>query len=263
MKISIRTALGVILFVLSHAAAAVSFDCAKAKSIPEHLICSTPELSAADDQLKAVFDTARSLVVDKKQFAKETEEQWKWREKNCRDVQCVKSWYERQYRTLTALIASISGSGASSSTSSEAPVPVPTAPPAVSVVPPMDKPKEFIPTEIVRAYRENEIAAKMQFEGKPFPMVARVAVVGIDNDQQPYIGAFTNFPGTFLKIEASPNSEGFLATLHQWDVVHMTCIGEGLDDTGQHPIVMCGNFAFDAAKTQEMKRAYMPSPTNY
>ena len=108
MRISIPIALGAALLLLSHAVMAASFDCTKAKSIPEHLICDTPALSAADDQLSAEVGAARALVPDKQQFAKSLTAQWNWREKNCQDVECVKSWYARQHEALTKLIASLS-----------------------------------------------------------------------------------------------------------------------------------------------------------
>lgn len=80
-----------------------SFDCGKAKSIPEFLICHDPDLAASDRDLAAVYQQAKDAVVDKAAFTERVRKQWNFREKNCRDKECVASWYAYQKRVLTKI----------------------------------------------------------------------------------------------------------------------------------------------------------------
>jgi len=80
-----------------------SFDCSKAKSIPEYLICHDPDLAAADRDLAVVYRQAKDAVVDKAAFTERTRKQWNFREKNCRDKECLLSWYGYQKRVLTKI----------------------------------------------------------------------------------------------------------------------------------------------------------------
>ncbi|ENE5759145.1 hypothetical protein ABNN16_001103 [Salmonella enterica subsp. enterica serovar Braenderup] len=71
---------------------AVSFDCSKAKSYPEKLICKNSELSSMDDDLNAFYKEARNKFQNEKQFKKLTTELWNKREK-CTTEICVREWY--------------------------------------------------------------------------------------------------------------------------------------------------------------------------
>ncbi|MFU2067689.1 lysozyme inhibitor LprI family protein [Bordetella hinzii] len=73
-----------------------SFDCAKASSVPERLICATPSLSQADDEVKALFDLAKAKSSDKSAFVERARREWAERERTCRDVQCLSEWMTRQ-----------------------------------------------------------------------------------------------------------------------------------------------------------------------
>lgn len=84
------------LFLLINNAEAASFDCAKAKSTPEKLICSNQELSLLDDNLKVVFESAKAKSKDLTLFKEISRQQWNEREKSCRDYQCLKQWYLKQ-----------------------------------------------------------------------------------------------------------------------------------------------------------------------
>ncbi|WP_075122860.1 lysozyme inhibitor LprI family protein [Burkholderia paludis] len=80
-----------------------SFDCTKAKSIPEFLICHDPDLAASDRDLAATYQQAKDAVIDKTAFAERTRKQWNFREKNCRDKECLTSWYAYQKRVLAKI----------------------------------------------------------------------------------------------------------------------------------------------------------------
>ncbi|WP_409333782.1 lysozyme inhibitor LprI family protein [Burkholderia sp. Bp8963] len=80
-----------------------SFDCGKAKSIPEYLICHDPDLAASDRDLAVAYQQAKDAVVDKAAFTERVRKQWNFREKNCHDKECLASWYAYQKRVLTKI----------------------------------------------------------------------------------------------------------------------------------------------------------------
>lgn len=81
-----------------------SFDCNRAKSVPELLICGDDELASLDVELSGLLAQARQEASDKKRLAEETRTAWNWREKNCRDKECLLQWYaERKSAYLATL----------------------------------------------------------------------------------------------------------------------------------------------------------------
>ena len=70
-----------------------SFDCGKAKSTAEKLICSDADLSALDRELSNYYYQAKLISSDKSYFKKEHEAAWLKREKECLDKQCLFNWY--------------------------------------------------------------------------------------------------------------------------------------------------------------------------
>lgn len=90
---------------------ATSFDCTKAKSYSERLICSTPDISRMDDDLKLIWDNAKASYPDKTLFKNITRSLWNERE-TCSTEQCVRDWYTKAQKTYSML------SGGSNSSSS-------------------------------------------------------------------------------------------------------------------------------------------------
>lgn len=84
---------------------AAGFDCTKARSTNEKLICGDKELSALDDVLETLYTEARETVFDKKGLGVQKANEWKWREKNCDDKPCLLQWYARCTAQLRELIA--------------------------------------------------------------------------------------------------------------------------------------------------------------
>jgi|GEM_PF-4278822 len=82
---------------------ATSFDCSKATSVPQYLICHDPELAAADRDLSAIYQKARDAVRNKAALADRARQQWNFREKNCRDKTCLLSWYQYESATFDAI----------------------------------------------------------------------------------------------------------------------------------------------------------------
>ncbi|WP_150670662.1 hypothetical protein [Pandoraea anhela] len=70
-----------------------SFDCTKAQSNAERIICSDPQLASADVELAALFANARAAVSDQDTFRERARAAWRYREKNCHDRECLVRWY--------------------------------------------------------------------------------------------------------------------------------------------------------------------------
>lgn len=88
-----------LLFLLTTAQAA-SFDCRKAKTEVEKLICSNEELSKLDESLNEAY--LRTLHrTDIRQETIKSQRQWLEYERNaCQDVVCIKNAYETRIREL-------------------------------------------------------------------------------------------------------------------------------------------------------------------
>lgn len=70
-----------------------SFDCSKAQSKAETLICSDTELARLDRELSVLQMQAKSVTLDIAAFKKIATEEWRKREKSCFDRDCVLNWY--------------------------------------------------------------------------------------------------------------------------------------------------------------------------
>lgn len=86
---------------LAMAAQAASFDCAKASTNVERMICGNAELSKLDDELLAAYRTA---LQDETQadFTKHTQKLWMKLRNACSDVACVKDQYTARLTMLRA-----------------------------------------------------------------------------------------------------------------------------------------------------------------
>ncbi|HAT1515640.1 TPA: DUF4431 domain-containing protein [Morganella morganii] len=107
--------LAVGMLFIAGAANAVSFDCSKAYSNVEKLVCSTPSLSKADDELYVDYLQAKLVTGNSDEFKKIVRQNRKLREKNCETVECQLQWYSRS----TELYRNIAGSKSTSSPESD------------------------------------------------------------------------------------------------------------------------------------------------
>ncbi len=98
-----------------------SFDCTKARSHAEHLICTDPELAELDAALSALYEKARTVTADKAAFARQNRAEWKRREATCSDKQCLLDWYALRRSQLGAILAA-AGTGTSTTTTPSASV---------------------------------------------------------------------------------------------------------------------------------------------
>ena len=79
---------------------APSFDCRRARSVPEKMICSDAELARLDRELGRVFARARNATSDRAAFRRQQDHEWLRREATCRDRDCLLRWYEARREQL-------------------------------------------------------------------------------------------------------------------------------------------------------------------
>ncbi|MEX3930067.1 DUF4236 domain-containing protein [Paraburkholderia sp. BR10936] len=77
-----------------------SFDCSKARSDAEHLICSDAELAADDVKLASIYAKAKAAAADQVAFKERTRAEWNYREQTCHDRDCLSKWYADQKTAL-------------------------------------------------------------------------------------------------------------------------------------------------------------------
>lgn len=89
-------------FTFALSAQAASFDCAKASTKVEHIICDDPEISKLDDELSVAYKTAVQ-DEDEKQAKVIRQSQMKWMKyrNNCKVALCIKGAYEIRLTSLT------------------------------------------------------------------------------------------------------------------------------------------------------------------
>ena len=83
---------------------AASFDCSKAKSFAEKTICVDPTLSKRDDELKEIYDKAKSIYKNKNEFSDLTRGLWNERER-CTIYGCVSRWYDNAFVVYNSIIS--------------------------------------------------------------------------------------------------------------------------------------------------------------
>jgi len=94
------------LFLSVSSAHAASFDCTKANSQAEKLICRSPALSQADERLYQDYLQAKQATGNSAEFKKMTKANWKLREK-CTTTSCLSDWYTNssyQYHQISLKI---------------------------------------------------------------------------------------------------------------------------------------------------------------
>ncbi|WP_429347730.1 lysozyme inhibitor LprI family protein [Paraburkholderia sp. Clong3] len=95
-----------LLLAHPHANAA-SFDCQRGRSPAERMICGDAALSTLDDTLGQLYWKARRRVAQRRAFIDDSDSKWAWREANCRDAACLRTWYATRIDELQRLLASL------------------------------------------------------------------------------------------------------------------------------------------------------------
>jgi hypothetical protein len=79
-----------------------SFDCARARSVPEKIVCGDEELARQDRELGRLHARAEAAAADRAAFRRQNDAEWRRREDNCRDRDCVRRWYAERRAQLEA-----------------------------------------------------------------------------------------------------------------------------------------------------------------
>jgi uncharacterized protein len=102
-KLAVKAAvLALALVAWSGGAEAASFDCKKAKTKAEKLICETAELSKADDELALAYKAAVKAMKDAKEL-REVQATWRQRRDRCGDAACMLDSYQQRIAELRAM----------------------------------------------------------------------------------------------------------------------------------------------------------------
>ncbi len=98
---ALRASCTVLLMLGCTSALAASFDCRKARSTSERLVCADPALSAMDDRLGALAAAGKKRAASPRAFQRQLDQAWLARQA-CQDRACVEQWYERRLQALAS-----------------------------------------------------------------------------------------------------------------------------------------------------------------
>jgi outer membrane biosynthesis protein TonB len=82
-----------------------SFDCAKARSRAERIICGDRELAQLDRDTGRLHARAKAAARDQAAFKRQNDREWKQREEVCRDKACLLAWYAHRREQLQETVA--------------------------------------------------------------------------------------------------------------------------------------------------------------
>jgi outer membrane biosynthesis protein TonB len=77
-----------------------SFDCGKARSTTEKLICADDDLARQDRELGRLHSRARDAAPDRRAFQRRSDAEWQRRESTCTDRDCLDRWYAERRAAL-------------------------------------------------------------------------------------------------------------------------------------------------------------------
>ena len=100
---------------------AASFDCAKASSATEKLICGDETISRLDEQLAASYKAGLEKSTDKDAF-KKSQMEWLKQQRACKSVECLKQVYQPRINELGEKGAASALAAQSSARSSKKPI---------------------------------------------------------------------------------------------------------------------------------------------
>lgn len=112
---------------------AASFDCDKARSKSERLICGDPQLSAMDEQLAALASAGKKRSASPRQYQRALDNAWLLRQQ-CQDIACVERWY-RQRLAVLATPAPVTDAPPAKAAPAPAAIPAPPKPVVPVLVP--------------------------------------------------------------------------------------------------------------------------------
>ncbi len=92
--------------LLAPIAYSASFNCSKAHSKIEKMICADKELSAMDSELLPIYQQARKATNNSKAFRNNGKKTLRWRNKNCKNKACLVKWYKDRRAELLQITQS-------------------------------------------------------------------------------------------------------------------------------------------------------------
>lgn len=105
----------VAMFVCATSLHAASFDCGKAVSRIERIICADDELSKLDEALGKAYQQALERSVDEKQIVTKEQKQWLKDIRNaCLDTGCMKTTYQERINKLGMAVGQVPAKGSDS-----------------------------------------------------------------------------------------------------------------------------------------------------
>lgn len=113
---AIKSYLLIALFLTSPPLLAASFDCTKAATSVEKLICNNEDISSLDDQLAKSYKSALEKTSDKEGF-KKAQVEWLKQQRLCKDVACLSSVYQERISVLNNQVSSSSTASETSQSS--------------------------------------------------------------------------------------------------------------------------------------------------
>ena len=77
-----------------------SFDCGKARSTTERIICADEDLARQDRELGRLHARAKEAAADPRDFQRRSDAEWSRREADCTDRECLQRWYAQRRAAL-------------------------------------------------------------------------------------------------------------------------------------------------------------------
>lgn len=77
-----------------------SFDCGRARSTTERIICADEDLARQDRELGRLHARAKEAAADPRDFQRRSDAEWSRREADCTDRECLQRWYAQRRAEL-------------------------------------------------------------------------------------------------------------------------------------------------------------------
>ncbi len=104
MKTNLKILSVTLLASLCGQAHSASFDCSKASSHIEKMICNNAELSKLDSELLPIYKQARQVTNNSANFKANGRKSLQWRSNNCTTSSCIRNWYKNRKVELESII---------------------------------------------------------------------------------------------------------------------------------------------------------------
>lgn len=107
MRMAVYLLLAVVVVSFHTKVKAASFDCEKAKSAVEKMICADAELSKLDEEVAQAYGKAKTSISNEKwkELIQKRQKQWLRERNTCDEAICVKNIYESRLASLKLALA--------------------------------------------------------------------------------------------------------------------------------------------------------------